>query len=272
MKKVLAMTALALFSFSCNSDEEARIAPENHLETSNAQLRQTSNQTAPADWDYEHSKSQNAGPKAGKHKGKTQSPINIITKKTILAPLPDIGFQYSALEMTVVNTGRTVDVVETGNNTIAINNTTYAFQQLHFHAHSEHAINGQFSAMEMHLVHKNVTTGKTVVLGVFIEPGEQNTLFQQVLDNLSTTVDEHVETGIIYQLADWLPVSKAYYSYNGSLTTDPFSEGLDWYVFKEPIHLSQAQIDAFIAIFNNNARPLQPLVGRKVYEQQDILQ
>jgi carbonic anhydrase len=89
-----------------------------------------------------------------------------------------------------------------------------------------------------------------------------------VLDHLPDAVNVPKETHITFRLADWLPASKQYYTYAGSLTTVPFSEGLDWYVFKEPIHVSQAQIDAFTAKFHHNARPLQHLVGRKVYEKQ----
>jgi carbonic anhydrase len=267
MKKVFAMTALALFSFACDRNEEAHVAPQTRPEGQNAQLaRKSADQPAPADWDYERTTSAKAG--LFKHKGKNQSPINIITKKTILGPLPDISFQYSDLELTEVNTGHTVEVEETSHNSIQINDSTYAFKQLHFHAHSEHAVNGQYRAMEMHLVHMNELTGKRVVLGVFIEPGAPNPLFQQVLDHLPAAVNEPVETHISFHLADWLPVSKDYYTYAGSLTTEPFSEGLDWYVFKEPIRLSQDQINAFVAKFHHNARPLQHLVGRKVYEKQ----
>jgi carbonic anhydrase len=267
MKKMLAMTAMVLFSFSCNRNDEARVAPQTRPEEPDAQLTRTApEKTAPAEWDYEHSTSQNAG--LFRHSGKTQSPIDIITRKTILGPLPDIGFQYSDLKLTEVNTGHTVEVLETGHNSIQINDATYAFQQLHFHAHSEHAVNGQYRAMELHLVHQNETTGKRVVLGVFIEPGAPNPSFQQVLDHLPDAVNVPKETHITFQLADWLPASKQYYTYAGSLTTVPFSEGLDWYVFKEPIHVSQAQIDAFTAKFHHNARPLQHLVGRKVYEKQ----
>ncbi len=267
MKQFFAMTALALFALSCNRNEEAHVTPQTHPEKQNARLaRPSTHQTVPADWDFEHAASSNG--KFAKRSGKTQSPIDILTKKTILKPLPAIGFQYSALELTEINTGHTVEVVETGHNTIQINDSTYAFQQLHFHAHSEHAVNGQYRAMELHLVHKNEATGKRVVLGVFIEPGASNPLFQHVLDHLPAVVDEPVHTQISFQLADWLPASKEYYTYAGSLTTEPFSEGLDWYVFKEPIHLSPAQIDAFVAQFHHNARPLQHLVGRKVYETQ----
>ncbi len=263
MKKTLALTALVLFCFACDRNEEARVAPQTLPKQHNAQL---SRKSAPADWDYEHTTFAKTG--SLKHKGKNQSPINIVTKKTILKPLPAINFQYSALELTEVNTGHTVEVEETGDNGIEINDSTYSFKQLHFHAHSEHAVDGQYRAMELHLVHQNELTGKRVVLGVFIEPGAPNPLFQQVLDHLPATANEPVETHLLFQLADWLPASKEYYTYAGSLTTEPFSEGLDWYVFKEPIRLSPDQINAFVAKFHHNARPLQHLVGRKVFEQQ----
>ena len=59
---------------------------------------------------------------------------------------------------------------------------------------------------------------------------------------------------------------KGYYSFAGSLTTPPCSEGVQWMVLKEPVKLGPQQIKAFRQLYNANARPLQPLNGRVVKE------
>jgi carbonic anhydrase len=69
-------------------------------------------------------------------------------------------------------------------------------------------------------------------------------------------------------LSALLPKSLAYDSFEGSLTTPPCSEGVNWMVLKEPIALAPAQIAAFKKLIGSNARPIQPLNGRVVKESQ----
>ena len=67
--------------------------------------------------------------------------------------------------------------------------------------------------------------------------------------------------------SDLLPASKAYYYYQGSLTTPPCSEGVRWLIMKEPIAMSIDQIAALKkAIGCDNNRPVQPINGRVVLE------
>ena len=50
----------------------------------------------------------------------------------------------------------------------------------------------------------------------------------------------------------------------GSLTTPPCSEEVRWQVLKTPVEASAAQLAAFKKRYAMNARPVQPLNGRKV--------
>jgi carbonic anhydrase len=52
----------------------------------------------------------------------------------------------------------------------------------------------------------------------------------------------------------------------GSLTTPPCSEGVLWLVMKQPIQVSQDQINIFSRLYRNNARPIQPSGGRLIKE------
>ena len=67
-----------------------------------------------------------------------------------------------------------------------------------------------------------------------------------------------------FDTSSMLPSSLAYYSYAGSLTTPPCSEGVSFYILKAPVELSKNQLNAFQKVFKMNARPLQPLNGRKI--------
>ena len=42
--------------------------------------------------------------------------------------------------------------------------------------------------------------------------------------------------------ANFLPVSKSYWTYLGSLTTPPLYESVTWIVFKQPIEISSVQL------------------------------
>jgi carbonic anhydrase len=68
---------------------------------------------------------------------------------------------------------------------------------------------------------------------------------------------------------DLLPKDQHYYTYIGSLTTPPCSQGVRWLLLSKPIELSQKQIDAFAAIFHMNARPVQPINNRDLFQGSD---
>lgn len=59
-----------------------------------------------------------------------------------------------------------------------------------------------------------------------------------------------------------LPEGRSYSRYAGSLTTPPRSEVVSWAVMGEPISVSQAEVEAFMALYPINARPVQPLHRR----------
>ena len=63
-----------------------------------------------------------------------------------------------------------------------------------------------------------------------------------------------------------LPADKTFFTYAGSLTTPPCTEGITWYVLKAPIEMSQAQIAAYMKLehLGHTNRPIQSLGGRVV--------
>jgi carbonic anhydrase len=61
-----------------------------------------------------------------------------------------------------------------------------------------------------------------------------------------------------------LPKDLAYYTYPGSLTTPPCTEGVHFYILKQPLTISPAQLAEFRKLYPMNARPLQPLNERVI--------
>ena len=141
---------------------------------------------------------------------------------------------------------------------------TYELKQFHFHTPSEHTLDGMHFPMEMHLVHAS-ESGELAVYGVFFLRGEHNPMFDPIVQNLPAGPGDevHVE-GVAVDLADMLPETADCYSYSGSLTTPPCSEGVSWFVAMDPIEMSAEQIEAFTCRLRQNNRPPQPLNDRVV--------
>ena len=64
----------------------------------------------------------------------------------------------------------------------------------------------------------------------------------------------------------FLPATRDYYTYMGSLTTPPCTEGVLWLVMKQPVQISSDQIGIFSRLYPNNVRPIQPAANRLIKE------
>jgi len=196
--------------------------------------------------------------------GKNQSPIDINSKDTVKACTEPIKFRYVADAKYVLNNGHTVKVVTKGESYIVVDGRKFYLRQFHFHAPSEHTINGHHYPFEAHFVHTD-KDGNIAVLGVLFKVGKENPELQKVWNQMPTKVGE--KKVLLSKVNPYmlLPKSKDYYRYSGSLTTPPCSEGVRWFVFKEVVELSEKQLEQFKKVlgFPNN-RPVQPINARKV--------
>lgn len=196
--------------------------------------------------------------------GKAQSPINI--EKTEKADLPTLQFNYShSAAPTLINNGHTVQVNLPAGNTLKVGDNTYELLQFHFHTPSEESINGKKFPMVAHFVHKNAN-GQLGVVGLLIQQGKTNPAFTPIFEHTPRAGEKITVENLTVDLDDMLPSKLGYYSFEGSLTTPPCSEGVNWMVVKQPITLGKEQIKAFKTLFKGNARPTQPLNGRVVKE------
>ena len=194
--------------------------------------------------------------------GSNQSPVDL--NHFVEADLAPIRFSYDQSATEVVNNGHTVQVKSAGDSKIILDGRAYRLWQFHFHAPSEHHINGVSFPMEMHLVHV-AADGDLAVVGVMFTVGADNAVLAEVWDNVSRRVDEKKVFDSPLAPADLLPKDRDYYRLNGSLTTPPCTEGVIWLVMKQPAAASQEQITALAEMLDSpNNRPVQPLNARVV--------
>jgi carbonic anhydrase len=195
--------------------------------------------------------------------GKEQSPIDI--RNATKSALPALDIQYAKSSAEVVNNGHSIQVNLADGGALNLDGVPYKLVQFHFHAPSEEKIAGKAYSMVAHLVHQSAD-GKLAVVAVLLKEGKANAALEPVFKNMPPTEGNKKALGASFNTADFLPAERGYFKYVGSLTTPPCSEGVRWQVLKQPIEVSKAQIAAFRKLYNMNARPVQPLNGRKVEE------
>lgn len=257
---------ILVISYSCKENKETA---NEKVEGKSEVVKETSHHEE-KHWSY----SGETGPehwaeieKNPNYNGHHQSPINIIsvnsTYDATLKPL-DMNYSANAKIENVTNNGHSIQYNCDKQDYFNLNGEKYNLHQIHFHESSEHTINGIRYPMEIHFVHLN-KENKIAVLGVMVQEGISNPAFEFLEKYLPVAKDETKEINMPLDLNLCFPENKDYYSYSGSLTTPPCTEGVSWFVFKEPITISLQQVEDLKALMPlNNYRNEQKLYDRIV--------
>jgi len=196
--------------------------------------------------------------------GHRQSPIDIRSPQQ--ADLPAIEFDYKPSPLHIVDNGHTIMINYAPGSFIRVGGKRYELRQFHFHRPSEEKINGHAFDMVVHLVHADAD-GNLAVVAVLLNKGGENSLIRELWNDIPTEKDKEAALDKVQiDLTQLLPVNRGYYSFPGSLTTPPCSENVTWFVLKQPVTISDAEIVRFSNLYSNDARPTQPLNGRVVLE------
>ena len=195
--------------------------------------------------------------------GKRQSPIDI--RDGIAVNLESVKFDYQPTAFRVLDNGHTVQVNLAAGNSIEVMGRRYELLQFHFHRPSEERVNGKGFDMVAHLVHRDAE-GRLAVVAVLLTKGAAQPVLQAVWNSLPLERNEEQAAPASLDLQRLLPEDQRYYTYMGSLTTPPCSEGVLWVVLKAPMQVSAEQIAVFAKLYPMNARPLQGRSGRLIKE------
>jgi carbonic anhydrase len=196
--------------------------------------------------------------------GKEQSPIDIHGAH-LNKSLQPIEFHYMSASVELENTGNTVIVHVKPGSYIIANGVRYDLQQFHFHHPGEEAVNGKLTDMDAHLVHKSAD-GKLAVVAVRLSEsaGDANATLATLWQHLPTTPGATDKVSDMINPGGLLPADRGYWTYMGSLTAPPCTEGVRWFVFEQPVSISRSQLRAFAMLYRINSRPLQDKNGRKI--------
>ena len=167
---------------------------------------------------------------------------------------------------------------------LAIGKDVYPLVQFHFHTPSEHiVVTDQFPAGksyqgELHFVHQR-DDGRLAVLGVFLDASKdypENPILKKIIDNTPSKHDTYNQgqttAGLFLDPSHLIPAENEHvFTYAGSLTTPPCSEGVSWYVMSEPLKVNGNQIDALQAKLGEaNNRIVQNTNARTVEIRKDL--
>jgi carbonic anhydrase len=196
--------------------------------------------------------------------GQAQSPIDIRTADAQKADLPPIEFAYKPTPLKLLDNGHTLKAIIAPGSAITVGGHRYEMVEFHFHKPSEESIDGRRHDMVAHLVHRDAQ-GQLAVVAVLLDAGALNTLVATVWNNWPARKEAETEVaGVQVDPTDLLPADRGYYTFAGSLTTPPCSEGVTWFVLRQPATLSDGEIARFGSVYPMNARPVQPLHDRVV--------
>jgi carbonic anhydrase len=143
----------------------------------------------------------------------------------------------------------------------------------HMHFAAEHQIDGTRATAEMHLVHADAAGNPAAVVGIMVDVAAVGAVESAFLPTGVFQFPASNETRVIpdVQLNMAQAIQGAgnltnFWTYEGSLTTPPCSEGLRWYVSSDTMRLSQTQFDA-IKVANGgiySARTSQAIKNQRV--------
>ncbi|MBN2662504.1 MAG: carbonic anhydrase family protein [Bacteroidales bacterium] len=139
-----------------------------------------------------------------------------------------------------------------------------ALEKILIKSPSEHTVQGVNFPLELQFIHHD-TLGNSVNVAVFVEAGNENSFFDAILNNIpaknqSANVNQEID---IYSL---FPQNPDYWHYLGSTTTKPYVDSVKWFVMKEKISLSDAQIKKVVDAIGTNKVDIVELGNRQIIE------
>ena len=219
--------------------------------------------------------------------GKRQSPINIQVapnpkrpQNVVVNPrIPSLAVQIPAFAPArMMNDGHSVvvDFPADLDGECEYGTRQFVFKQFHVHAPGEHRVNGHMGALVVHMVFAAAGggEGKLVIEASFEVKPRGGGFLDMLVDNLPAkpvfgdTAPQLANSSHKLDLEDGIfdgkgtrvivPASE-FYTYNGSLTTPPCSEVVEWFVLKKTLPVTEGQLKRLVRVLPKpgNARPVQ---------------
>ncbi|XP_037467375.1 alpha carbonic anhydrase 7-like [Triticum dicoccoides] len=203
--------------------------------------------------------------------GEMQSPIDLASPHvSLVSHLRHLNHSYAPANAFVVNRGHDIMVHFEGDvGSVFIDYTAYHLRQLHWHAPTEHSVNGRRYDMELYMVHQSAKN-KTAVIGVFYEIGARDAFqhkLEPYLEMIAKQPEREEKVGVV-DARSARGRASMYYRYVGSLTTPPCTQGVIWTIVKRVHTVSRHQLELLREAVHDemekNARPRQEVKIRDI--------
>jgi len=198
------------------------------------------------------------------NKGHEQSPIDIRGAHLNKALQP-LEFHYIGGSVTLENTGRSIIVDVNPGSYLIAGGVRYELVQFEFHHPGESAVNGKLTDMDVELLHKS-SDGKLAIVEILMamDRGSPNAVLAMLWPHLPQKAGTTEKVAEMVNAGGFLPADRGYWTYMGSLSAPPCTEGVRWFVLENPITVSLDQLRTFSFIFRVNSRPVQDTHGRRI--------
>ncbi|KAF4337919.1 carbonic anhydrase [Fusarium beomiforme] len=133
----------------------------------------------------------------------------------------------------------------TNNPSFTFDNETVYCVGWHIHAPADHTVEGHRSRGELHLVHVNAEGKPRAVLGIRLDPGLKPNNFFDTLPKMigfnetDTTEEVSLNHQLLLESVDYF---EEFWTYEGSLTSPPCTEGIRWFIARQVLFTSVQQM------------------------------
>jgi len=208
--------------------------------------------------------------------GDRQSPIDLYQFRVASESEPLLTPQFKAGRLLLRNTGEYIRIVTPFGSLMYHGDRVFEVVYAAIHTPSDHHMGGESMPLELQFICRSPDDGDIVGLSLLYKEGPKNEFLAKLADNLPKDAGKETLTASSFNLGDALPrdvtqykagtrVAYPYYTYDGSLTTPPCTEGVKWFVWSKPDHASKEQIDSLRALFPAASnRRVQSAEGRIV--------
>ena len=193
--------------------------------------------------------------------GTKQSPIDL--GDATVGERGDLAISYHLNRLTFSDTHRTLKITADPGGVMNLEGRPYDFVELHFHAPSEHTFDGRHADLEAHFVHA-AADGSLAVIGVAFSATDGDHPIDPFVSRFPRESGGSETADGLEDLQRLIPVGSKRYRYEGSLTTPPCSEGVQWTVMQDSQPVGRAALAAYTSRYPDNNRPVQPRNDRVV--------
>ncbi len=215
------------------------------------------------------------------HHWSQQSPINLTKADSLHVTFPKsfLKFDYRDAPFTGHFHGEeghknfVLSKPHAGKNppTLTMGDISAELVKIHLHTPSEHDLEGKNLGGEIHLIHEiagPMTGSQFIVVGVFFH--ESKTIVETDFFSMWATqltkkrTAKSVEEEISLDPRLLLPKLDRWYRYEGSLTSEPYSEVVSWLVLEDPLGVDSTDFKKLRKNALQPERPVQPINRRFV--------